>query len=108
MGKTARLGDIAKFLRSKNSGPFKLTIDIFFHQREDYEKVRSSGVLNKELVSRLYQLKDLEQISIIEFEPVSAIKITFPRRIPSGNIGDPDIYGAQQYAPIYDLEVPWD
>ncbi len=103
----ALLGDIAKFLRSKNAGPFKLTIDIFFHKREDYKKICSLGILNKEVVSELYNLKNPDTVSIVEFDPVSAIKITFPRRIPSGNVGDPDVYGAQQYAPIYDLAVPW-
>ena len=35
-----------------------------------------------------------------------AFKATIPRRIPSGDIGDTDIYGAQQHAPLLDVEVP--
>ena len=100
------LGNLAKFLRSKNAGPFKLTIDIFFHEIGDYERVKSSGVLTRELVARLYRLADKNDVSVFEFDQASAIKITFPRMIPSGNIGDTDIYRAQQHGPLYDIVIP--
>ena len=102
------LGQLAKFLRSKNAGPFKLTLDIFFNNSQDYKKVKESGAINKELISKLYLLENQEDISIFEFDQAAAIKITFPRRIASGNIGDSDIYGAQQHAPLYETEIPWD
>lgn len=102
------LGQLAKFLRSKNAGPFKLTLDIFFNNSQDYEKVKTSGVINRGFISKLYMLENQDDISIIEFDPATAIKISFPRRIPSGNIGDSDIYGAQQHAPLYEIEIPWD
>lgn len=101
------LGEIAKLLRSKNSGPFTLTLDIFFNETQDYEKVKESGVITKELVSKLWVLENLEDISIFEFDQAAAIKITFPRPVPSGNLGDSDVYGAQQHAPLYDIEIPW-
>jgi hypothetical protein len=101
------LGELAKFLRSKNAGPFKLTLDIFFNNSQDYERVKTSGVINKELISKLYMLKSQDAISIIHFDQAAAIKITFPRRIASGNIGDSDIYGAQQHVPLYEIEIPW-
>ena len=101
------LGKLTKFLRSKNAGPFKLTLDIFFNNSQDYKKVKASGVINKELIAKLYMLENQEDISITEFDPAAAIKITFPRRIASGNIGDSDIYGAQQHAPLYEIEIPW-
>ena len=100
------LGDLAKIIRSKNAGPFLLTLDVFFKNKVDYEKVKKSGVINKKAISKLYGISHKESISIIEFDQASAIKVTFRRAIPSGNIGDPDIYGAQQYAPLYQVEVP--
>ncbi|MDG2090713.1 MAG: DUF4387 domain-containing protein [Gammaproteobacteria bacterium] len=106
MNETRTLGQIAKFLRSKNAGPFNLTLDIFFYNTEDYEKAKSSGVINKELISRLYHI-DIDDINIIEFDPAAAIKISFPRRIPSGSVKDSDIYGAQQHAPLFDIKIPW-
>jgi len=102
------LGELAKFLRSKNAGPFKLTLDVFFNNSQDYERVKASGVINKGLISKLYVLANQDDISIIHFDQAAAIKITFPRRIASGNIGDSDIYGAQQHVPLYEIEIPWD
>ena len=108
MAKKIILGELAKFLRSKNAGPFKLTLDVFFNNSQDYERVKKSRVINKRLISRLYRLKSRDDISIIHFDQAAAIKITFPRRIASGNIGDSDIYGAQQHVPLYEIEIPWD
>ena len=48
-----KLGEIAKYLRSKNAGPFKLTLDIFFYSRGDYEQVVASGIITNELVADL-------------------------------------------------------
>ena len=36
----------------------------------------------------------------------NAFKATIPRRIPSGDVGDTDIYGAQQHAPLLDVDIP--
>jgi len=108
MADKRKLGHLAKFLRSKNAGPFKLTLDIFFNNSQDYKKVKESNAINKGLISKLYMLENQDDISIIEFDQAAAIKITFPRRIASGNIGDSDIYGAQQHAPLYEIEIPWD
>ncbi len=35
-----------------------------------------------------------------------AFKATLPRRIPSGDLGDTDVYGAQQHAPLIDVMIP--
>lgn len=42
-----RLYELAKVIRSKNSGPFKITLDILFDEKSKYEKVKNSGVLTK-------------------------------------------------------------
>jgi len=107
MPEKVKLGELAKFLRSKNAGPFKLTLDVFFKNSQDYTRIKESGVINKRVISKLYRLENQDDISIINFDQASAIKITFPRRIPSGNIGDSDIYGAQQHVPLYEMEISW-
>jgi len=32
-------------------------------------------------------------------------KITLPRDVVSGDVGDRDVYGAQQHAPLLDIEL---
>ena len=103
-----KLGEIAKYLRSKNAGPFKLTLDIFFHSRGDYKQVVASGIITNELVADLYGLPDTQRVSIFQYDQVAAIKVTFPRSTPSGSFGDKDIYGAQQHSLLYDTLIPWE
>ena len=101
----ARIRDIAVTCRSKNASPFLLTLDMVFPDRETFEKVRKSGVVSKELISRLYNVS-VDDVLLIEFPPANAIKATIPRLYGSGDVEDTDVYGAQQHAPLMDVEVP--
>jgi hypothetical protein len=100
-----RLKDIAKACKSKNAGPFHVTLDIMFDDAKLFERVRATGVIRAELIAQLYGVP-LEAVQFTEYPPALAWKATIPRRIPSGAIGDTDIYGAQQHAPLLDVEVP--
>jgi hypothetical protein len=101
-----RLVDIASVIRSKNSGPYELTLDIIFRDRDTYEKVKRAGVIHRGLISQIYGLSEEEVRDIIEFDPAGAIKINLKRPTVSGDVGDTDIYGAQQHAPLLRLEFP--
>jgi hypothetical protein len=98
-----RLIDIADVIRSKNSGPYELTMDIIFKTVEDFERVWNAGVINEALISQVYQIDPDQILSILAFPPAKAIKITIKRPICSGNIGETDVYGAQQHAPLLSL-----
>jgi len=69
------LMDLASILRSKNAGPLNITFDIIFKDQETFCKVKNSGVINKKLISQLYKV-DEEDVLILEYEVVKAIKIT--------------------------------
>jgi len=103
---TRKLADIAKTIRSKNAGVDKITFDIIFRTKEDYQLVRRSGVLTRAAICKLYGLRQDRITDFDEFDPALAIKFTILRDRPSGSPGDPDIFGAQQYAPLMDIEVP--
>lgn len=100
-----KLIDLAKVIRSKNSGPYELTMDIIFNNREDYETACRQKVINKEVIARLYGIDLDKVIDIVEFAPANAIKATIVRPIVSGELGETDIYGAQQHAPLLDIAV---
>jgi hypothetical protein len=103
-----KLRDIASVIRSKNAGPYELTLDIMFKEFDLYQKIKQAGVVNKDFIGRLYGISADRILDIIEFDPAGAIKITMIRPTVSGNVGDTDIYGAQQHAPLLDatLEIP--
>ena len=99
-----KLKDIAKACKSKNAGPFEITFDIMFDDLDTFNKVRASGTITPLLIANLYGVP-VSQVQITEYPPALAYKATIPRRIPSGAIGDTDIYGAQQHAPLLDIEI---
>jgi hypothetical protein len=101
----ARLSEIAKTIRSKNAGVDKITFDVIFADRATYERVRDSGVLSREAVCRIFAIEPSRISDHVAFDPALAIKFTIYRQRPSGSPGDADIFGAQQYGPLLDLEV---
>jgi hypothetical protein len=100
----ARLAELATLIRSKNAGPFTLTIDIMFHDRATYDRVIQSGVVSGARIGSIYNLRE-EDIKIIPYAPAYAIKVTFPRPVASGDLADGDGHGGQQYAPLVDLLI---
>ncbi len=108
VGVRRRLGELAKTVRSKNAGVDKITFDIIFSDRDTYELVKRSGVLTMASVAALYGIGEDRISDFVTFDPALAIKFTIYRPAPSGSPGDADIFGAQQYAPLLDIEVPID
>lgn len=100
-----KLKDIAKACKSKNAGPFEITIDIMFDDARTFDAVRKTGVITPALFARLYGVP-VERIQFSEYPPAFAFKASFDRPIPSGAIGDSDVYGAQQHAPLLDVDIP--
>lgn len=99
-----RLRDIALVVRSKNAGPYLFTFDIILPDRATFDLVRTSGCLSRTRIAALYGQSE-EVVSFVEYPPGNAFKATFRRPIASGDIGDTDIYGAQQHAPLLDIEI---
>jgi hypothetical protein len=106
MLKQFKLYDLAKVLRSKNAGPFELTLDIMFNDETKYQLVKNAQIIDKTLISQLYKIPLADVYHVVFYDPALAIKITIKRPIASGNIGDTDIYGAQQHAPLMDILIP--
>ena len=101
-----KLSALAKTIRSKNAGVNLITFDVIFADAAAYRRVKAARVLTRETVARLYGIPDARIADFVEFDPANAIKFTIYRREPSGSAGDADIFGAQQYAPLLDIEVP--
>ena len=71
-----KLTDITDVVRSKNSGPYELTLDIMFKTFEDFEKVCAAKAINENLICDLYKITPDKIINIIEFKPAKSIKDT--------------------------------
>ncbi|RAR45019.1 DUF4387 domain-containing protein [Paenibacillus sp. MDMC362] len=99
------LGDLAKVLRSKNSGPFEITLDVLFDSKEQYDRVKQSGIITKRTICELYQIREEQIHHLVFFDQALGFKITMSRDISSGSVGDRDVYGAQQHAPLMKLSI---
>jgi len=96
--------ELARVVRSKNAGPYELTLDIIFKNEEDFLIVKEQNLINKTSIAEVYHIEEDEIENIIYFDPALAVKVLLPRRIVSGSPGDSDVYGAQQHAPLLKLK----
>lgn len=103
---TKKLVDLAKTIRSKNAGTDKITFDIIFREKGNYELVKASKAITKETMAKLFGIPIERVCDFVEYDPANAIKFTIYRSRPSGSPGEGDIFGCQQYAPLLDVEIP--
>ncbi|MDO4543482.1 MAG: DUF4387 domain-containing protein [Clostridia bacterium] len=99
-----RLVDLATVVRSKNAGPLWLTLDIMFDGEKDYSLALNSEAINATKIAELYGVP-AEKVSIIPYPIVNSIKITIPRKLVSGSLGETDVYGCQQYTPLFSVMI---
>jgi hypothetical protein len=98
--------ELAEVIRSKNCGPYELTFDVVFRDTESYAAAVRSGIFDKDLFARLYGIPVEEVLGIVHFPQARAIKATIVRPVVSGDVGETDVYGAQQHAPLLTIMVP--
>ena len=103
------LSDLASGVRSKNAEPFFSTIDIYFTDHDAFIVAKESGSMNKENIAALYNIPVEAVYGVYFVDAVDAAKVTL-FKYDGGYLGqgDPalgDIFGAQQYIPLLDLEI---
>ena len=99
-----KLIDVAEVIRSKNAGPYELTFDIILKEWSMFETFVEKKLITKKLIADLYNISEDKVMNVIEFKPAKAIKATIERPMASGDLGETDVYGAQQHAPLLGLE----
>ena len=97
------LRDVASVIRSKNSGPYELTFDVIFKDFAMYNKVKAANAINAKVFAPLYKIPESDIIALVYFDPAKAVKVTIVRPITSGDLGETDVYGAQQHGPLMDF-----
>ncbi|KUJ07764.1 uncharacterized protein LY89DRAFT_600945 [Mollisia scopiformis] len=103
------LTDISPVIRSKNSGPYEITLDVVFSSPEIYEIIKSSSLLSPSTIARMYHLAEDEIIWCGFFDQALGWKCTFPRmervKVASGSFMESDVHASQQYAGLLGLEL---
>ncbi|SEF47659.1 protein of unknown function [Bosea lathyri] len=99
-----RMETMARVIRSKNAGPCLLTFDLMLPDEATFSYVSDRIATLRQKVAIAYGRSENEVV-VLAYAPALAVKITLPRDVVSGDIGDRDVYGAQQHAPLLDIEL---
>ena len=99
-----KLSQLASLMRSKNAGPFSLTFDIMFDDKEVYERVKASGRIDAKVVADRYGLSE-DEVAFFFVDNALAIKASIPRRAFQGDPRDADGHGGQQYPLLMDIKI---
>jgi hypothetical protein len=99
------LGEMALEVRSKNAGPFWVTMELFMRSAEDYATVADETFINEGVIARLYDL-DAATVQIFRIPALNVVKISFPRPVPQGSLRDRDVHAGQHHVPLAALVPP--
>ena len=97
-----KLGDIVWKTRTKNAGPFWLTVDIFCGSPEAFERV-SKGLASS-TVARAFKT-DPQELKRFDITYLNVVKFSLPRPTIQGTVADRDMHGASFALIIDALEI---
>ncbi len=103
--KTARLEDLCSVIRSKNAGPFLITLDMIFKDQVAYDAVATPRLITRELVAGRYNLSPDDVVVVEYIDALRAVKVTYKRPSAAGSPGDSDCFGMNQEGPLLDIEI---
>lgn len=96
------LGELAHEVRSKNAGPFWVTMELFMRDPEGYAIVADEDFLNEEVIGGLYAV-DPAEVQFFRIPELDVVKVSFPRPIAQGSLRDRDIHAGQHHVPLASL-----
>jgi len=98
----ARLADRVAKVRSKNAGPFWVTVDVFCGSTEVFEATKAA--LRTETVAALFH-QPSQLLKRFDIADLNVIKFSFPRPVVQGSRADRDMHGAQWAILLAELDV---
>jgi len=96
--------ELCNIIRTKNAGPFEISLDLIFKNKDIYKKVKESKQINKELISKLYNIPTKQIRVFYWFDEGNILKIVLPRKA-AGSPGEHDLYGDQQHVPLLEINI---
>ena len=97
------LGDLALEVRSKNAGPFWMTLEAFMPDDESYRI--AAALITPALISELYHVAPAS-LQIFRIPDLRVVKVSFPRPVVQGSLRDRDMHAGQHHVPLADTLVP--
>jgi hypothetical protein len=101
---TTRVGDVCRSVRSKNAGPFWITVDLFFDGPETYARFADHPAIGVEALAALYGV-DPARVKRFKVDDLAVVKLSYPRPAPQGGALERDLHGGQQFVPLLGVEL---
>ena len=105
------LSDIATVVRSKNAGPYDITVDILFDSQAVYQLVKASDILTSDVISRLYNIPVSEVIWAGFYDAALALQgyVSSRKRngkmVAAGGFMENDVHASQHHVELLTLGV---
>ena len=99
------VADLALEVRSKNAGPFWVTMELFMRDSLGYAVVADPAYLDEPVIARLYGVPE-DGVRIFRIPSLNVVKISFPRPVSQGSLHDRDVHAGQHHVPLALLRVP--
>ena len=99
------VADLSLEVRSKNAGPFWVTLEVFLRDAAGYAIVAEPTFLTPPVIARLYGVA-ADTVQIYRIAALHVVKISFPRPVVQGSLRDRDIHAGQHHVPLALLALP--
>ena len=97
------LGELALEVRSKNAGPFWMTLEAFMPDDQTYRI--ADALITAELISELYRVPPAS-VQLFRIPDLRVVKVSFPRPISQGSLHDRDMHAGQHHVPLANVPCP--
>jgi hypothetical protein len=102
MSDLATLSDYALEIRSKNAGPFWVTMEAFMKDAHGY--AIAADAIDETTIAYLYGVPP-QNVLIFRIPALNVVKISFPRSVSQAGLRDRDIHAGQHHVPLACLAV---
>jgi hypothetical protein len=92
-------GDLALEVRSKNAGPFWVTMELFMRDAAGYALAADPDIVNPDVIAALYGVR-ARDVLLFRLPSLNVVKISFPRPVPQGGLRDRDVHAGQHHVPL--------
>jgi hypothetical protein len=99
-----RLKDVCRYVRSKNAGPFWVTVDLFFDSAQTYADYHQDPAISAAAIAAIYGV-DATEVKRFEVKSLNVVKISYPRATPQGGVLERDLHSGQQFVPLLELQL---
>ena len=94
--------DVCRHVRSKNAGPFWITLDLSFADQAAFDRYAFAPQLRLAAIGALFDV-DPAQVKHFAVPELRVVKISYPRRHAQGGAVERDMHGGQQYIRLLDV-----